>query len=115
MSTGQTSANRAASSRSAAASAETSTAMKRLLYMRAAPRGDRLLDEVGDVLNALGDRDPGRLQARDLLARRVLPALDDRAGVAERHARHLVHEAPRHERDDRQPRPVVGELRLHPA
>ena len=52
--------------------------------------------------------------------RRVLLALDDRAGVAEGHARHLVHEPAGHEGDDREARVVArathfAELRLHAA
>ena len=62
---------------------------------------------------------PAAREPRDLLGRRVGLALDDRAGVAEAHARHLVHEAAGHEGDDRQRELFslhpLGELRLHPA
>src|SRR3954464_10410762 len=116
MSTGQTSVSFAASAWSDATSGETSTSMKRL-DMRTL--GDPGPHHPGDVLDPLGDLDPGGGQARNLLGRGVLLALDDRAGVAKGHARHLVHEAACHERDDGQPRVVlahpVGELLLHPA
>src|ERR671933_1673364 len=110
MSTGQTSASCAATAGSCAAPGATSTAMKRL-DTGAPALGDGLLDEVGDVLDALRDRYAGLGQTRDLLGRGVLAPLDDRPGVAERHPRHLVHEAARHERDDRQAGPGLA----HPA
>ena len=58
---------------------------------------ERLLDPVGDLVDPLDDGDAGGLEAGDLLGRRVLVALDDRAGVAEAHALHLlvVHEPAR--------------------
>src|SRR5581483_6735487 len=80
-------------------------------------RAQPLLHQRRDRLDALGDRDARGLHALDLVGRRVGLALDDRAGVAEAHARHLVHEPPGHEGDDRQPAAVlahpVGQLRLH--
>src|SRR4051795_11580735 len=116
MSTGQTSVSFAARAWSDATSGETSTSMKRLDMRTLRDPGPH---HAWDVLDPLGDLDPGRGQARDLLRRGVLLALDDRAGVAEGHARHLVHEAARHEGHDRQPRLVLDhplrELRLHPA
>src|SRR2546423_9420961 len=110
MSTGHASVSLAASSGSAAACSSIWTAMKMpsslIRLSRPLSRG-RLLrelgfDHLGDVLDALGDRDPRLGQAGDLLRGGVLLAFDDRAGVAEGHPRHLVHEAPRHEGDDRQ-------------
>src|SRR3954447_13422925 len=105
MSTGQTSASLAAMAASAATSGETSTSMNRLDMGALREFGP---DRSRDVLDPLGDLDPGRLQAGDLLARRVLLAFHDRPRVAERHAGHLVHEAAGHEGDDRQPRVVLG-------
>src|SRR3954453_19688444 len=105
MSTGQTSASVAASATSAATSGATSTSMKRLDM---GPLGDLGPDHLGDVLDALGDIDARGAQPGDLLGRGVLPALDDRAGVPEGHARHLVHDPARHERDDRKTRLVHG-------
>src|SRR5436190_1002381 len=101
MSTGHASLSRAARSPSAAAPSSTSTAMNvpSLLMRLARPRsrgrplGELGFDHLGDVLDALGDRDPGAREARDLLRGGVLLAFDDRAGVAEGHAGHLVHEA----------------------
>src|SRR5512132_1543915 len=107
MSTGQTSASLAATAASWAASSSTSTAMKiaSALTRWSPPRGiqprvlrqgiglrplylgELRLHQARDVLDALGHDDAGGGQARDLLARRVLLALDDRAGVAEAHAR----------------------------
>src|SRR4051812_22523122 len=98
MSTGQTSASVAASAVSAAASGVTSTSMKRLDMGAIRDLGP---DHLGDVLDALGDIDARGVQPGDLLARGVLLALDDRAGVPEGHAWHLVHDPARHERDDR--------------
>ena len=75
---------------SAAAASSTSTAMKMPSFlMPGAPLGDLGPDDLGDVLDPLGDGDAGLRQARDLLGGRVLLAFDDRAGVAEAHARHL--------------------------
>src|SRR5207248_8211362 len=104
MSTGQASVSLAASSESAAAWSSTSTAMKMpsSLMRRSRPlsRGRPLrelgFDHLGDVLDTLGDRDPRLGQAGDLLGGGVLLAFDDRAGMAEGHPRHLIHEAPRH-------------------
>src|SRR3954470_17095542 len=63
---------------------------------RGGPLAEALADELGDLRDLLGDGDAGVLEARDLLGRRAGAALDDRPGVAEAHARHLVHEAARH-------------------
>src|ERR671933_756584 len=99
MSTGQTSVSLAAIAGSPAASSATSMPMKMPSERMGSDllRGDvdAALGELGlhdlrDLGDLLGDRDPGLRQARDLLARRVLLALDDRAGMAEAHARHLV-------------------------
>src|SRR3954467_9259312 len=113
MSTGQTSVSLAAMTASAATPGAISTSMKRLDML-----GDPRADHARDVLDPLGDLDTCRGEAGDLLGRRVLLTLHDRAGVAERHAGHLVHEAPGHEGKDREPRVVVrdpvGELLLHP-
>src|SRR4051794_35477872 len=49
------------------------------------------LHDVGYLRDLLGDRDPRVGEPGDLLGRGVLLALDDRAGVAEAHPRHLVH------------------------
>src|SRR3954453_21775863 len=141
MSTGQTSASLVATAVSWATASSTSTAMKMasaLMPLRSPPRGIQGgwvrflrtgiglgplhprqlgLHDLRDLRDLLCDGDPRLGQARDLLARRVLLALDDRAGVAEAHARHLVHEPPGHEGDDRQARvvlgPPAGELGLH--
>src|SRR5271167_2644761 len=103
MSTGQTSASFAASAGSEAVASSTSIAMNvPSLRIRAFLRADLLADHLRDVLDPLGDRDAGAFEALDLLGRRVLLALDDRARVPEAHAGHLVHEAAGHERDDRQ-------------
>ena len=61
------------------------------------PRPSVSLTRVGDLVDPLDHRDAGRLEAGDLLGGRVLGALDDRAGVAEAHALHLlvVHELAR--------------------
>src|SRR6266540_2614625 len=104
MSTGQTSASLVATAVSWATASSTSTPMKmasaltpgsppRGVQPRALRMGSGLrplcsvlqlgLHDLGDLRDLLGDGDPGLGQARDLLARRVLPALDDRAGVAE--------------------------------
>ena len=129
MSTGQASVELWASSPSAAAESSTSTAMKiPSLPLRAPlgsgsaptpPRSEILAPTIGDVLDSLGHLDAGRRQAGDLLAGRVGLAFDDRAGVAEAHPGHLVHEPARHEGDDRQPRGVLGDplgqLGLHAA
>src|SRR5262249_46552879 len=116
MFTGQTSTSFFASAGSAATFGSTSTSMN--MPAMSVP-SQSLLHERGDVLDALGDGDPGRLHALDLVRGRVGLALDDRAGVAEAHARHGVHEAAGHEGDDRQARAVlahpVGELGLHAA
>src|SRR4051812_50208886 len=118
MSTGQTSSSFLASSASPATSSETSTSMK--TPSCADPDGpgreaeepsgiDFVLHDVRDLVDPLDDGDAGCLEARDLLRRRVLLALDDRAGVAEAHALHLlvVHELAGHEGDDRQSRVVL--------
>src|SRR3954447_24497596 len=80
---------------------------------------DLLLDEVGDLRDLLGHGDPRVVESLDLLRGRVGLALDDRAGVAEAHARHLVHEAAGHEGHDRQLRVVLADvtsqLGLHAA
>src|SRR3954449_5722659 len=118
MSTGHTSASFRARSASRATASSTSTSMKIALAVAAwlmRPhscwnlRSEPLLHEVGDLGDLLRDRDAGLLEARDLLGGRVRLALDDRAGVAEAHARHLVHELAGHERHDRQPRVVLGD------
>src|SRR4051794_11134582 len=132
MSTGQTSASLVATAVSWATASSTSTPMKvasALTPLRSPPRGIQPralrtgiglrplyprqlgLHDLRDLADLPRDGDPRLGQARDLLARRVLLALDDRAGVAEAHARHLVHEPPGHEGDDRQARVVLG----HPA
>src|SRR5215207_9671873 len=103
MSTGQTSSSLAASAASPATASSTSMPMKiASLRIGRAPLGELRLHDLGDLRDLLCDGDAGLREAGDLLSRRVLLALDDRAGVAEAHARHLVHEAPGHERDDRQ-------------
>src|SRR3954452_10332074 len=100
MSTGQTSSSLRASSTSPLTSSATSTSIK----VPSASAIELLLNDVRDLVDALDDRDAGGLEAGDLLGRRVLLALHDRAGVAEGHSLHLlvVHELARHERDDRQ-------------
>src|SRR5215831_5914301 len=101
MLTGHTSASFFATAGSRAAASSTRTSMKvpaMLLALREAPA-----DQLGDVLDALRHRDARALHALDLGCRGVLAALDDRAGVAEAHALHLVHEAARHEGDHGQP------------
>ena len=102
MSTGQASSSFFASSESSATCSSSSTSMK--IPFSVAHRAERLLDAVGDLVDPLDDRNAGGFEPRDLLGRRVLLALDDRAGVAEAHALHLlvVHELAGHERDDRQ-------------
>src|SRR5919112_5358093 len=73
--------------------------------------GELALHDLRDLGDLLRDRDAGLGEAGDLLGRGVLLALDDRAGMAEAHARHLVHEPAGHERHDRKARVVLG----HPA
>src|SRR5437016_10397891 len=116
MLTGQTSTSFLASAASAATARSTWTSMNMPAISMSL---QAFLHERRDVLDPLRHRDAGGLHALDLVGRGVGLPLDDRAGVAEAHAGHLVHEATRHEGDDRQPRPVladpVSELRLHAA
>src|SRR5919109_814484 len=110
MSTGQTSSSLAATAGSRATASSTSTPMKSASVLTwlaprglppralmetpglrpavngragARPLGHLLAHQVGDLRDLLGDNDPGLGEARDLLGRGVLPALHDRAGVAE--------------------------------
>src|SRR5947208_12422230 len=106
MSTGQTSASLAASCPSPATASSTSMPMK-IASLRIGGGSQLAPHDLRDLRDLLGNGDPGLRQARDLLGGSVLLALHDRAGVAEAHARHLVHEAPGHERDDRQARVVL--------
>src|SRR5207244_2242467 len=99
--TGQTSSSLAASSSSPATASSTSMPMK-MASLRIGGGSQLRPHDVRDLRDLLGDGDAGLGEAGDLLGRRVLLALDDRAGVAEAHARHLVHEPAGHERDDRQ-------------
>src|SRR3954451_3754562 len=120
MSTGQTSSSFAASSPSPATASSTSMPMKiASLRIGGAPLGELRLHDLRDLGDLLRDRDAGLGEPGDLLRGRVLLALDDRAGMAEAHAGHLAHEAPRHEGDDRKLRVVVGDplgqLGLHAA
>src|SRR3972149_3050546 len=57
----------------------------------------RLLHQCGDVRYLLRHADAGLAEAADFLGGGVLLALDDRAGMAEAHAGHRVHETPGHE------------------
>src|SRR5436189_3878210 len=118
MSTGQTSSSFAASCASPATASSTSMPMK-MASLRIGGGPQLALHDLRDLRDLLGDRDAGLGEAGDLLGGRVLLALHDRAGVAEAHARHLVHEAAGHERDDRQARVVLldplGQLGLHAA
>src|SRR3712207_5839923 len=100
MSTGQASSRRRARSASPATPSSTSMPMKVASVLtpplrrpvsptRATRRSSRRgsgsqprTDQIGYLGDLLGDGDAGRLEAGDLLRRRVLPALDDRAGVA---------------------------------
>src|SRR5207245_7504666 len=116
MLTGQTSTSFLVSAASAATARSTWTSMNMpgiSLALQA------LLHERRDVLDPLRHRDARGLHALDLVGRGVGLPLDDRPGVAEAHARHLVHEAARHEGDDGKPRAVVahpvGQLGLHAA
>src|SRR3954451_7750365 len=120
MSTGQTSSSFAASSASPATPSSTSMPMKiASLRIGGAPLGELRLHDLRDLGDLLRDGDARLSQPGDLLRGLVLLALDDRAGMAEAHAGHLVHEAARHEGHDRQLgvvlRHVACELRLHPA
>src|SRR5438552_14091693 len=102
MSTGQTSASLAASSASPVTASSTSMPMKiASLRIGGAPLRELGPHDLRDLRDLLRDGDARLCQARDLLRGGVLLALDDRAGVPEAHAGHLVHEAPGHERDDR--------------
>src|SRR5574338_784293 len=116
MSTGHASTSFFTSARSFATAGSTFTSMKRPATLRPP---ELLADQDRDLLDALRHRDPGRLHPRDLLRGRVFLALDDRARVAEAHDLHLVHEAARHEGDDREARAVLlhplRELGLHAA
>src|SRR5690349_4499738 len=102
MSTGQTSSSFAASSASPVTASSTSMPMK-TASLRIGGRSQFRLHDLRDLRDLLGDGDARLRQPLDLLGGGVLLALHDRAGVAEAHARHLVHEPPGHERDDRQP------------
>src|SRR3954470_18886417 len=118
MSTGQTSASLAASCASPATASSTSMPMK-MASLRIGGGSQLALHDLRDLGDLLRDRDPGLREARYLLGGRVLLALDDRAGVAEAHPRHLVHEPAGHERHDRQLGVVLldplGQLGLHAA
>src|SRR5882724_5707351 len=106
--TGQTSSSFAASCASPATASSTSMPMKiASLRIGGAPLGELGPHDLRDLGDLLSHGDAGLREAGDLLGGGVLLALDDRAGVAEAHAGHLVHEAPRHERDDRQLRVVL--------
>src|SRR2546426_11842709 len=108
MSTGHASASLAASSESAAAWSSTSTATKMPSLLTGLPRtrscwrplGELGPDHLGDVLDALGHRDPGAGEAGDLLRGGVLLAFDDRAWLARGHAGPLGQEATRREGHD---------------
>src|SRR3954468_20394445 len=103
MSTGQASSSFFAMSASSRTSSATSTSMNVPgISLRLHLLADLLFHEVRDLADLLRHGDPGVVQALDLLRGGVGLALDDRAGVAEAHARHLVHEASRHEGDDRE-------------
>src|SRR6185295_1857431 len=119
MLTGQTSVSFFATAASLAAAASTSTLMNIPFGISAPCLGETFFDEARDVLDAFGHRDAGGIHALDLVGGGVGLALDDGAGVAEAHARHLVHEATGHEGDDREARLVlvdpVGELGFHAA
>src|SRR4051794_27374603 len=118
MSTGQTSASLAASCASPATVSSTSIPMK-MASLRIGGGSQLRLHDLRDLRDLLGDRDPCLGQSLDLLGSGVLLALDNRPGVAEAHAGHLVHEAAGHERHDRQSRVVLldplGQLGLHAA
>src|ERR671936_3192250 len=105
MSTGQTSVSLAASCASPVTASSTSMPMK-MASLRIGGGSQLRPHDLRDLRDLLGHRDAGFGEAGDLLGGRVLLALDDRAGMAETHARHLVHEPPGHERDDRQARVV---------
>src|SRR5215211_8891956 len=118
MSTGQTSVSLAASCASPVTASSTSMPMK-IASLRIGRRSQLRLHDLRDLGDLLRDGYAGLCEAGDLLRGGVLLALDDRSGVAEAHAGHLVHEAARHEGDDRQLRVVLmdplGQLGLHAA
>src|SRR5439155_12754718 len=97
MSTGQTSSSFAASCGSPATASSTSMPMK-MASLRIGGRSELAPHDLRDLRDLLGDGDACLGEAGDLLGRRVLFALDDRAGVAEAHPRHLVHEPAGHDR-----------------
>ena len=101
----------AASSASRATASSTSTAMNERLAHGRSP-GDPLVATIPGICEISSATTIPASARRAIFSRGgVLLALDDRAGVAEAHAGHLVHEASGHERDDRQARVVLG----HPA
>src|SRR4051812_32970353 len=101
MSTGQTSSSFAARAASPVTESSTSMPMKMAsLRIGGAPLGQLRLHDVRDLGDLLGHGDPRLREALDLLGGRVLLALHDRAGVAEAHPGHLVHEPAGHEGDD---------------
>src|SRR4051812_9006861 len=108
MSTGQTSASFAASCASPVTASSTSVPMK-MASLRIGGGSQLALHDLRDLRDLLPDGDACLCEAGDLLGGGVLLPLDDGAGVAEAHAGHLVNEAPRHERDDRQLGVVVGD------
>src|SRR5262249_38564853 len=90
MFTGHTSVSFFASAGSAAACASTWTSMN-MPGISVSCLCEALLDQSGDLLDALRHGDAGDLHALDLVGRRIGLALDDRARVPESHAGHLVH------------------------
>ena len=117
MSTGHTSSSFAANSASPAIRSSTSTAMNSAVAHTAAPIRSLTIRGISEISSATTIPASARRaifsDAVSSLPSTIVP------GVAEAHARHLVHEPPGHEGHDRQARVVLGhptsQLGLHPA